>query len=446
VTGLVTALRDPDIRRPPIVPVARPDVVPVAVGQRQMLVAGHNIPLAVRLDGDLDIEALRAAVADVAARHEALRTVFRNTGNEPCQLVLSPDTCPPLTIREVEDVAAELDAVVAAGFRLNREVPWRVTVLRRSPVEHVLVIVVHHIAADGWSIGILARDLSTAYTARRSGRDPGWSPVPVQYADFTLWQRELLDRQDEPDTVFGRQLAFWKQALAGLPEAPPRTRRRGRTLPFRVDATTHRDLLALARQERATLFIASQAAVAATLAELGFGPDVPIGTTTAGRTDESLHDTVGLFANTLVLRTDLTGNPTFAELIRRARDATLAAHAHQDLPFDRLLAELQPIRNPPFRVIVGLDNLPEPPWQLPGLRPAHLLPAHEGRGAAMSELAVSLRERHTGGEPDGIEGIVWYSPDMFDQRTARRFVSTLLRVLHAAAADPNTTIGETERA
>jgi len=437
VAGLAAALNEPDVARPPIEPVTRPAVVPLTAAQRHMLVAGHNIPVAVRLTGELDVEALLAAVADAAARHEALRTVFPEVDGEPRQVVLPPDTVPPVTVCEAADSETALDEIVSARFVLDREVPWRVAVLRRSPDEHVLAIAVHHIAADGWSIGVLARDLCTAYTARLAGRPPDWSPVPVQYADFTLWQRELLDRRE--DSLFGPQLAHWRQALAGLPEPPRRTDRPGRILSFTVDAVTHRGLLALSRREQSTLFIAAQAAVAATLTRLGFGTDVPIGTAIAGRVDEALHDTVGLFANTLVLRTDVGGDPTFTRLLRRARDAALAAHANQDLPFDELMAELRPARYPPFRVMVSVENLPTPQWQLPGLRATHLLPAPGGRGAAMSELAVHLQERR-----DGIDGSVWCTPDIFDQPTAERFVSTLLRVLHAAVADPTASIGEKE--
>ncbi|OKH98937.1 hypothetical protein A6A06_25370 [Streptomyces sp. CB02923] len=425
----------------------RPDVIPLTPGQRSM-VSGeprYNIPLTVRLGGPLRAEALEAAWCDVVARHEALRTRFPETGGQQVTAAArSPLTAVPVT---EDELPAALEAAHARPFDLATGPPIRATLFTLAPGDHVLQIVVHHIAADGWSTGLIARDLSTAYTARAAGGAPRWAPLPVQYADFAVRLHERTALLDEPDSPFGRRLAYWTGVLADLPEQPllPWDRTPpaeptglGGNVTFAVDEAAHRALLETARRERATLFMVLRAAVAALWARRG-AENVPMGTVSAGRADHATSDVVGLFADHLVLRADAGGDPTFAELVRRVRTADLAAYAHQDLP-SQLVEERLGYR--PFQMITGMENLPEPPWELPGLTTEPLQPAHRNRGAARSELAVTLRElRAPGSGPAGVEGVVWYSADVYERRTVEALAAQLTAVLRQVAAEPAVRIG-----
>ncbi|SPT57037.1 Dimodular nonribosomal peptide synthase [Actinomadura madurae] len=452
--------------RPPLVPAERPDVVPLSYAQQRLWFlnrfegasATFNMPVALRLNGALDLDALRSALGDVVARHESLRTIFPDGTGSARQLVLDPaDARPRLDVTETGEDAlpAALAAAAGQGFDLSVEPPLRARLFALGADTHVLVLVLHHIAADGWSMAPLARDVILAYAARAEGRAPQWAPLPVQYADYTLWQRELFGSEDDPDSLISKQIAYWRNALDGLPEElalptdrprPAEASYRGATHAFELDADLHAGLLALARESGASLFMVMQAAYAALLTRLGAGTDVPIGSPIAGRTDEALDDLVGMFVNMLVLRTDTSGDPTFRELIARVKGADLAAYAHQDLPFERLVEVLNPARSmarhPLFQVVLSFQNNPGARLEMDGLTGgAEPLTA----GVAKYDLSLYLEERHgDDGTPGGIEAGLEYALDLFDPATAQTIAERFERLVRELVADPDAPVTAVE--
>ncbi|MEU8517894.1 amino acid adenylation domain-containing protein, partial [Kitasatospora sp. NPDC048722] len=444
----------------------RPAAVPLSPAQRRLWFLGrfedaggtYNLPMAIRISGELHVPALRAALADVVARHESLRTVFPDTDGDPRQHVLAPaEAAPAVPVVGVteEELPRALAATAARDFDLTREIPLRARLFALDGTEYVLLLVIHHIAADGWSMAPLARDLSTAYRARRGGTAPDWQPLPVQYADYTLWRQEVLGDETElqggkqgPGGELARQIEHWRTTLAGLPEElalptdrprPPEMSHRGGTVELTVPADVHRALAVLAQGHRASVFMAAQAALAALLTRLGAGEDVPLGTPVAGRTDQALDELVGFFVNTLVLRTDTSGDPTFRELLDRVREASLAAYAHQDVPFEQLVEILNPgrslARHPLFQVMLSFQNTAEASLDLDGLRTTS-----QPVGLRMSnfDLSLVLAERFTAdGTPDGLAGGVEYATDLFDRETAQDLADRFVRLLAALVADPD---------
>ncbi|WP_262419090.1 condensation domain-containing protein, partial [Streptomyces sp. SP2-10] len=344
----------------------------------------YNLPIALRLTGALDREALAAALRDVVERHESLRTVFpEGEDGAPFQRILDTERA-WAGLDAISVAEGEMDELITSfrqsGFDVTVDVPIRARLFSVSDTSHVLVVVLHHIAGDGWSMAPLARDVAVAYEARAEGRVPDWEPLPVQYADYAMWQLELLGEESDPDSVLSRQVAYWTQALAGLPEQlelpadrarPATATYSGDRVPFEIDAELHRALTELARESGTSMFMVLQAAFATLLSRLGAGTDIPIGSPVAGRTDEALDDLVGFFVNTLVLRTDLSGNPTFRELLAQVRMSVLTAHEHQDVPFEHLVEALNPARSlsrhPLFQVALAFQNNAQAELRLKGL-------------------------------------------------------------------------------
>ncbi len=313
------------------------------------------------------------------------------------------------------------------------------------------MLLCHHIASDGWSMQVLMADLAAAYAARRDGRAPDWPDLPVQYADYALWQRDLLgaDGGDAADGgVLAGQVEYWRRALAGLPDElvlpfdrprPAEPSQRGGEVRWRLaGAGLHAALAGLAREHQATVFMVLHAGLAALLSRCGAGTDIPVGAPVAGRTDEAVHDLVGFFVNTLVLRADVSGDPSFAELLGRVRETVLAAQARQDVPFERLVEALNPARSaarhPLFQVMLADEDIGAVDWQLPGLRArAEPVPAV----AAKFDLTLAFQQNHGhDGAPAGIDAYFEYAADLFDPATVQALAARLTRLLRQAAAGP----------
>ncbi|MER7575809.1 amino acid adenylation domain-containing protein [Streptomyces sp. NPDC126514] len=464
VAQLAAHLRAEDTSRPRPAVVVRPEPMPLSYAQQRLWFlqewedggSTYNIPLAMRLRGPIDKNALQAALDDVALRHESLRTLFPAVAGQPYQHIiadarvpLSAALCPPV------ELAGHVRRAARHAFDLATELPVRATLFTLGTDDHVLMLVLHHIAGDGSSMAPLTRDLSTAYEARLAGRAPAWSPLPIQYADYTLWQRDLLGDEHDPESLAARQLAYWTEALAGLPEElalptdrprPPVPSHAAGAITAGVPAELHAGLVRLARESGTTLFMVLQAAVAALLSRLGAGTDIPLGTAVAGRTDDSLDDLVGFFVNTLVLRTDVSGDPTFRELLGRVRAADLEAYAHQDLPFERVVEAVNPARStarhPLFQTMLLLKNGSGGGLDLAGTTASeHHVDVH----VAEFDLLFGVEEAHThDGDPAGLRWTVEYATELFDHDTIRTLTDRLVRLLAAFTGDPDAPVGQAD--
>jgi mycobactin peptide synthetase MbtE len=446
------------VRRPAIEPVSHDGPLEMSAAQLrqwfQFRIDGpapvNNIPFAARFTGPADADHLVAAVNDVVARHEILRTTYREIDGAPYQLVNSHA---PLTVRRArgdgEDwLQRELDAERRYCFDLEQEWPIRAAVLS-TPEHHVLSIVIHHIAADHWSAGVLFTDLLSAYHARRAGGSGELAPLPVQYADFAAWQTSLFADGGEAVTA---QRDYWKRQLAGLPEEnglrpdfprPPVPTGEGAALDFVVDAATRARLVELTRELGITEFMLLQAAVAITLHLAGEGTDIPLGTPVAGRTLPELDELIGFLINIVVLRNDLSGNPTLREVLGRSREMALAAYAHQDLPFDRVVDAVSPVRslsrNPLFGVVVHVrEELPADQVIDSGAdgetRFSALEPTFD---VAHADLSVNVFAAGEGGE---YKGSIIYRTELYERATAERLLTWFHRVVGALASDVDQTL------
>ncbi|MFE6923181.1 amino acid adenylation domain-containing protein [Nocardia sp. NPDC057663] len=473
----------------PLVAGPRPERLPLSLAQQRMWLLNqldpdatvYNIPAAIRLTGALDLAALGVAVGDLFARHEVLRTRYPVLGEAasagsawshsapadrsgpadrgapsdgPVQEILAPgavriDLTPvPVTADQVAD---EVRRTVATGFDVTTAPPVRLRLLRLGADDHVLVFVAHHIAADGFSMGPLTRDLVLAYTARTGGAAPAWSPLPLQYADYAVWQRESLGDEADPASTAAAQLAYWTGELAGLPEEialpadrprPPVQSFAGAVSTVEIDATLHADLAGLARAEGVTVFMVVQAALAVLLARTSGTDDVAIGTPIAGRGARELDDLVGMFVNTLVLRSRIAEAEPFTALLRQTRDTDLRAFAHADVPFERVVEAVQPARSagrhPLFQVALSFENLAPVAFELPGIGVSAL----DARTAeAKFDLLLTVRERPDHG---GMHAEFTYATDLFDEATVQALGARFVRVLAEVVADPEIAVGDVD--
>ncbi|MEV4341497.1 condensation domain-containing protein, partial [Streptomyces sp. NPDC049590] len=430
-------------------------MIPLSFAQRRLWFlyrfegpsATYNIPVALRFAGPLDVHALVTAVRDVLVRHESLRTVFvEEAGGEAFQRVIPAGELAfgiPIADVAPDDLPEAVARAAGHRFDLSAEAPVRAELLRCGAEEHVLALTLHHSAADGESMGPLVRDLSTAYAARLAGREPAWDELPVQYADYTLWQREVLGDENDPESELSAQLAYWTQELAGAPQPlnlpadrprPPVPTHDGGLVEFGIEPADWAAVQELARAHDASAPMVLQAVLAVLLGRLGCGEDISIGSPIAGRTDEELADLIGFFVNTWVLRVDLSGNPTFREVLGRVRSKALAAYDHQDAPFDLLVEALNPERSsayhPLFQVMFAWQDTSRIPFELPGVR-AELepVPTH----TAKFDLDFSFGLDASG---HGLSATLEYATDLFDRGSVEALVGRFVRVLRQVVADP----------
>jgi amino acid adenylation domain-containing protein len=453
---------------PPVVPTERTGALPLSFAQERLWFidrmepgnATYNIPAALRLSGALDERALERALGEIVRRHEALRTVFAEVDGSPVQ-VIAPFAAFALPVEDLSglsEVDREAEVRRRAGeearraFDLSAGPLYRAALLRLGAEDHVLLLSMHHIVSDGWSMGVLFRELSALYEAYLAGRESPLAELAVQYADYAVWQREQLEGE-----VLERQLSYWREQLSGAPdllELPTDNPRpavrtyRGATVPVELSPELLERLQALGRREGATLYMTLLAAFQMLLSRYGGSEDIVVGSPVAGRTRREVEELIGFFINTLVLRTDLSGDPSFREALRRVREVTLGAYAHQEVPFEKLVAELQPDRSlshsPLFQVMFVLQNAGGGGGALPGL-------AVSGVGAELEsakfDLSLGLEAA-----PQGLRGGLNYSTDLFEPDTIQRMVQYLERVLEQVAADADVRLsqldllGEAERA
>jgi len=445
---------------PPITRAERGGALPLSFAQQRLWFlnqlepgsAAYTIPAALRLKGRLETETLRRAFDEVARRHESLRTSFVVVGGQPVQLIAEAWRVElPVTDlshlaegeREAE-VARQVGEAMQGAFDLQRGPLLRLRLLRLAEDEHVLLLMMHHIVSDGWSVGVLVREVTTLYKAFSEGAP---SPLPepgLQYADYAAWQREWLRGE-----VLEGQLSYWREQLSGAPvelELPTDRRReaepsrRGRRQGFRVGLDVTRGLRELSGREDVTIFMTLLAALQTLLHHYSGQEDVVVGTAIANRMRPEVEGLIGFFVNTLALRVDVGGDPRFVDLLGRAREVCLGAYEHQDVPFEKLVEELQPKRGasqqPFFRVVFALHNAPVPALELPGLGVEAM---EVGTTAAKFDLMLNMQDTE-----EGLVGLFEYKVDLFEDETVSRMVSHFQSLLGSIVARPTAPLSELE--
>jgi natural product biosynthesis luciferase-like monooxygenase protein/amino acid adenylation domain-containing protein/FkbM family methyltransferase len=437
---------------PPLVPVARDERTSLSYAQQRLwfldqLEPGspfYNLPAAVRLTGRLDIEALERSLREIVRRHEILRTVFTDLDGRPSQIVhASHDLSLPVTdlsglaenVRHAEAMRLTTEEAQAL-FDLTRAPLLRARLLRLAADEHILLITMHHIVSDGWSLGVFIRELTTLYNASTEGRPALLPELPIQYADYALWQQQRMRHG-----AYENDLAYWRQHLTGAPTAlslpgdhprPPVQFHRGALYNFAIPAALAAELRALSRQQGVTLFMTLLAGFNALLSRYTGETDIVVGTPIAGRNRSETEGLIGFFVNMLALRTDVSGDPAVTEMLGRVREVCLGGYAHQEVPFERLVEELQVERSlshaPLFQVMFSLNNAPREKFELPGLD-VSLMEAQGG--TAKFDLSLSLTEHEA-----GLRGVVEYSTDIYEEQTVERMMRHYAHLLEAFVADP----------
>ncbi|MFD6893419.1 amino acid adenylation domain-containing protein [Rhodococcus sp. NPDC060086] len=437
----------------------RPDRIPLAPAQRRMWIVNqvdvaspaYNVPLALRVTGGLDLDVLGAAFADVVARHEPLRTRYPSSESGPYQEVLDDAEFDftPVAVRGEDGLLAALRELASAGFDVSREVPVRTALLRVGPIDHVVVVVVHHIAADGASTLPLARDTMLAYTSRLEGKEPEWAALPARYTDHALWHLGRLGDATDPQSPLSQQIDFWRSTLDGVPELldlpvdrprPARRTHHGAAVPFEIPAELTSGAATLARRHDATVFMVMHAAFAILLERLTGATTLAIGTPVAGRGAAELDDVVGMFVNTVVLRSDIDESASFGELLDRTRDRDLDAFDHADVPFDQVVQALDPPRStshaPLFQALLEFRNIAPVRVQLPGLTVDTVDAAPP---VAKCDLYLAVEESRDG---NAVIAEFGYATDIFDETTVHGFAEAFTRVLEAVVTRPDREVGD----
>src|SRR6266568_7357207 len=405
----------------------------------------YNDHFNLRLTGQVNVAVLERAIAEIVRRHEAMRAAFSEVDGAPSQTIspAQPLTLPQGDLRKLPEAGRMTEAVRLAveqartPFNLSQGPLWRFNLLILGEDDHVLLITAHHIAIDGWSRGVFLRELAALYPALLAGEPSPLEELPIQYGDYAAWQAEWL----ESETIAG-QLDYWKRQLAGAPEflALPADRPRPTLQKFqgarhwlKLSQAATASLKSLSQREGVTLFIAVLAVLHALLKRYTGQEDILVGTPVANRTRKELEEMIGYFLNTLVLRANLSGDPTFRELLRRERETVLGALAHQDLPLEKLIDALQPERNqsytPLFQVLFVLQNTPMPNLEIPGLV---LRPFEIDNGTAKFDLTVSLAET-----AEGVAGWIEYATDLFDPERIERLAGHFQRMIDEVTANPD---------
>jgi len=445
-----------ELDAPPPIRVARGGQTPLSFGQQRLWFldrlepnsSAYNIPAAVRLTGSLNLNVLELSINEIVRRHEALRTTFAEMGGQPVQVV-APELVfrPPLVdlghLADREAAALRLATQEAQQpFDLGTGPLLRITLLRLGPEDHVVLLTMHHIVSDGWSMDIFVREFAALYEVYLAGQESSLPELPIQYRDYAAWQRDWFRGE-----VLARQLASWKRQLGGtLPvlELPADHARpavqgsRGAVRSFDLTQELSNGLKELSQKAGATLYMTLLAAFQTLLYRYTGQDDIIVGTPIAGRTRVELEGLIGFFVNMLALRTDLSGNPSFRDLIARVREVALEAYANQDLPFEKLVEELQPrrdlSRNPLFQVLFALQNVPVSQWQIPDLKINYLEVDNE---TTRFDLALRLIET-----PVGLKGAFEYNTDLFAAESIDRLALHFQHVVAALSADPGRPIGQ----
>ncbi|WP_329045639.1 condensation domain-containing protein [Amycolatopsis sp. NBC_01488] len=409
----------------------------------------YHVPMVWRFSAPLDEPALASALHDVVLRHESLRTRFPSVHGEPSQHVVpAAELAPILTSVPAQVADPIVREVVERPFDLAMDIPLRAELVWTGADEGVLAVVAHHIAFDGWSEDVFWRDLGTAYATRTAGEAPSWPELPVQYADYTLWQHELLGNGEEAGSLLAKHLDYWRSTLAdasretGLPLDRRSQDATAREVAFEIEPAVHRALLELASCTGTTMFMITHAAIAALVTRLGGRTDLSLGTVVSGRSDEALHDLVGYFTNTLVLRTDTSGDLTFADLLQQIREVDLSAFANQEVPFEKVVEAVNPVRlqdsTPLFEIFFQYGSPYLPILDMGGIELHEV--TFENKTATF-DLNICLNEERTAnGEPGRILGTITYRADLFDGGTITTMANGLVRTLESAAADPDVRI------